>query len=554
MPGRRTQRIEDLSSILQAVHARLPDGGVDDSGRLHAPTRCQVDDGAPLVSKPMCGIAGAWHVADIDVTTMLDELVHRGPDDRGTADLGEGRVLGHQRLSIVDVEGGAQPFVRNSAGSGTVSGLVANGEIYNAPTLRVELADATFTSASDNEVILHLLDHRGSSVEHLHGMFAFARADGDELLLGRDPLGIKPLYLGTLGDGIVFASELKAFPTGTQNVRALPPGSVQSSVSGLRQYWEVPDPAVIADGQQTLADSASLVRAAMEASVLSHLMADVPVGAFLSGGLDSSVICALMRPHVDEMHTFTVGLPGSPDLRAARVVSEHLGTIHHEYVLSREEVVSVVPEVVVALESFDQDLVRSAVPTWFVARLAAEHVKVVLTGEGADELFAGYDYHKAITDPGQLQAEARRSLAELHHVNLQRVDRMTMAHSLEARVPFLDTDVIATALAIPPTHRLPTVGGIEKTVLRMAVDDLLPPEILWRDKAQFDEGSGTADLLPTLEHLSAGIDVTSYRARYPEVALRSAEECGYHQLLATGVNHPEIVMPTVARWAQRDVA
>ena len=403
-------------------------------------------------------------------------------------------------------------------------------------------------------MILHLLDGDVGAVERLHGMFAFALAEGDELFLVRDPLGIKPLYLGRLDEGIVFASELNAFPAGTRDVRALAPGSVHSSVSGVRRYWTVPDPHFVTDAAMTLADAATAVHDALESAVVSHLMADVPVGAFLSGGLDSSAICALMRPHVDELHTFTVGLPGSPDLRAARLVAEHLDTVHHELLLTPESVAAAVPEVVVALESFDQDLVRSAVPTWFVSRLAAEHVKVVLTGEGADELFAGYDYHKSITDPELLQAEARRSLGELHHVNLQRVDRMTMAHSLEARVPFLDTDVIATALALPPALRLPTVGGIEKTVLRMAVDDLLPSEVVWRDKAQFDEGSGTADLLPALEELSAGLDVMSYRAGHPEVALRSAEECRYHQLLCSGVARPEIVIPTVARWAQRDAA
>jgi asparagine synthase (glutamine-hydrolysing) len=502
----------------------------------------------------MCGIAGLWDVPDVDVATMLARLVHRGPDGRGTATLGDGRTLGHQRLSIVDVDGGAQPFVERAVGAASTRALVANGEIYNAPALRVEVGDKWFTSGSDSEVILHLLRAGVGAVERLHGMFAFALAEGDELFLVRDPLGIKPLYLGTLDEGMVFASELKAFPARSRNVRALPPGSVHSSVSGVRRYWTVPDPPLVPGAGMTLADAATRVREALDSAVVSHLMADVAVGAFLSGGLDSSAICALMRPHVDELHTFTVGLAGSPDLRAARHVAEHLDTVHHELVLTPEDVAAALPKVVVALESFDQDLVRSAVPTWFVARLAAEHVKVVLTGEGADELFAGYDYHKCITEPELLQAETRRSLAELHHVNLQRVDRMTMAHSLEARVPFLDTDVITTALTLPPALRLPTVGGIEKTVLRMAVDDLLPPEIVWRDKAQFDEGSGTADLLPALEEMSAGLDVTSYRARHPDVALRSAEESRYHQLLCAGVARPEIVIPTVARWAERHAA
>ncbi len=502
----------------------------------------------------MCGIVGLWDVASAaEVDTLLSTLVHRGPDGRGTTTLDPGRALGHQRLSIVDLESGAQPFVQTDA-DGTVRALVANGEIYNAPALRVELHRAPFASASDSEVILHLLEDDPGAVERLHGMFAFALAEGDELLLGRDPLGIKPLYVGAVDGGTVFASELKALPAGTVGARALPPGTTLSSVDGEHRYAAVPDAPAAAEGSISLEAAARRVHDVLDAAVVDRLMADVPVGAFLSGGLDSSAICAVMRQHVDELHTFTVGLAGSPDLVAARVVAEHLGTIHHEHVLTAEEVAAAVPEVVVALESFDQDLVRSAVPTWFVARLAAQQVKVVLTGEGADELFAGYRYHKDITDPEALQAEARRSIGELHHVNLQRVDRMTMAHSLEARVPFLDTRMIATALALPAELRLPTVGGIEKTLLRMAVDDLLPHDIVWRDKAQFDEGSGTADLLPTLEHLSDGIDLEAYRAAHPGTDLRSVEECGYHQVLATGVAHPEVVLPTVARWADRPAA
>ncbi len=502
----------------------------------------------------MCGIVGLWDISsDAEVDDMLATVEHRGPDGRGIAPLGRGRAFGHQRLSIVDLETGAQPFVQHRADD-PLRSLVANGEIYNAPALRAELSHAPFASGSDSEVILHLLEGDAGAVDRLHGMFAFALAEGDELLLGRDPLGIKPLYVGSLDGGTVFASELKALPAGTRGARALPPGTTLSSVTGERCYATVPDAPIAPEGAISLPDAARQVRTTLETAVVDRLMADVPVGAFLSGGLDSSAICALLRAHVDELHTFTVGLEGSPDLIAARLVAEHLGTVHHEHILTPDEVANAVPEVVVALESFDQDLVRSAVPTWFVSRLTAQHVKVVLTGEGADELFAGYEYHKDITDPVALQEEARRSVGELHHVNLQRVDRMTMAHSLEARVPFLDTRMIALALSLPPSLRLPTVGGIEKTLLRMAVDDLLPEEIVWRDKAQFDQGSGTADLLPTLEHLSDGIDLGAYRARHPGTDLRSVEECGYHQMLHDGVDHPEVVLPTVARWADRPAA
>jgi asparagine synthase (glutamine-hydrolysing) len=496
----------------------------------------------------MCGIAGTWG-ADHPriVTEMLDRLAHRGPDAHGLFSApGRAGTLGHRRLSIVDVEGGDQPLVADTRA------LVANGEIYNAPSLRRELeveADQTFATRSDSEVILHLLGEAdASATARLHGMFAFALARDGELLLGRDPIGIKPLYTGRHRGSLVFSSELRALPTGTTDVEPFPPGTVWSSRAGCHRYYEVPEPAPVGGG---LVDHAARVHDALETAVVRQLMSDVPVGAFLSGGLDSSAIVALLRPHVDELHTFSVGLAGSPDLAAARLVAGHLDTTHHEYVLDPREIRATLPEIVAVLESFDQDLVRSAVPTYFTARLAAEHVKVVLTGEGADELFAGYRYHKELDGDAALQADARRSLAGLHHANLQRVDRITMAHALEARVPFLDLDVIETALSIPPAQRRPGEGAPEKAVLRMAVDGLLPASVVWRDKAQFDEGSGTADLLPSLT-ADDDIDVERYRARFPGTPLRSAEECVYHRLLCESLSDPGPVLANVARWAVRD--
>ena len=493
----------------------------------------------------MCGIAGTWGADDPQiVATMLDRLAHRGPDAQGLFSAPDHRgTLGHRRLSIVDVAGGDQPLVRDARA------LVANGEIYNAPSLRHELEDdRTFVTRSDSEVILHLLGESDpSAVVRLNGMFAFALARDGELILGRDPIGIKPLYTGRHQGNLIFSSELRALPDGTTDVEPFPPGTVWSSRTGRHRFYEIPEPTPVDGG---LADHAERVRDALETAVVRQLMSDVPVGAFLSGGLDSSALVALLRPHVDELHTFSVGMAGSPDLAAARLVSEHLDTVHHEYVLDAREIRDTLPEIVAALESFDQDLVRSAVPTYFTARLAAEHVKVVLTGEGADELFAGYRYHKELVSDAALQADARRSLAELHHANLQRVDRITMVHGLEARVPFLDLDVIETALSIPAALRRPGEGAPEKAVLRMAVDGLLPASVVWRDKAQFDEGSGTADLLP---RLTAGdrIDVDRYRASFPRTHLRSAEECLYHRLLCASLSDPEPVLGNVARWADR---
>jgi asparagine synthase (glutamine-hydrolysing) len=493
----------------------------------------------------MCGIAGTWGADDPSIVeNMLQCLAHRGPDAQGVFSApGDTGTLGHRRLSIVDLHGGDQPLLAGSRA------LVANGEIYNAPLLRRELENRQrFATSSDSEVILHLLAERDPGVtERLRGMFAFALLRDDELILGRDPIGIKPLYTGRHRGRLVFSSELRAFPAGTVDVAPLPPGTVWSSLTGEHRYYEVPDPV---PRRGDLADHARRVRVALEEAVVGHLMSDVDVGAFLSGGLDSSAIVALARPHVDKLHTFSVGLAGSPDLEAARLVARHLDTTHHEYVLEPSEIRAALPRIIGALESYDQDLVRSAVPTYFTSRLAAEHVKVVLTGEGADELFAGYTYHKDIDSDDALQADARRALGELHHANLQRVDRLTMAHALEARVPFLDVDVIETGLSIPARLRRPGEAAPEKAVLRMAVEDLLPASVVWRDKAQFDEGSGTADLLPDLA--SDRIDLDRYRAAFPETLLRSPEECLYHRLLCESLPDPELVLPNVAHWADRD--
>lgn len=434
-------------------------------------------------------------MAPDDVAAMTAALTHRGPDDSGVHVAGRS-ILGHRRLSIVDLEHGAQPIVDGRGPDEVV--VVVNGEIYNAPQLHEELdGGRPWLTASDSEVVLRLLEGSGRDLQEdataaarLRGMYAFAVQREGELLFGRDPMGIKPLYLGRHGSATVFASEVKAFPAGTRDVEPLPPGALWSSRTGVTRFATIPDPEPVAG---PAGGHVQAVRAALEHSVERHLMADVPVGAFLSGGLDSSAICALVAAQVPGLHTFAVGLAGSPDLIAARRVAEHLGTVHHERVIDPAEVAAVLPHIVWALESTDPDLVRSAVPTWFVAELAARHVKVVLTGEGADELFAGYRYHADIR-PDLLHAELRRSLGEMHHVNLQRVDRMTMAHSLEARVPFLDLDFIDAALRVPVELKLPD-GGPEKWVLREAVADLLPPEIVWRTKSQFDEGTGVGDLV-----------------------------------------------------------
>ena len=503
----------------------------------------------------MCGIAGVWGTCDEKtVRAMIHRLVHRGPDAQGILrDPARPAVLGHCRLAIVDPAEGDQP-IRSEEGR---RAIVANGEIYNFRSLRSRLKDRyRFRTQSDSEAALALYAERGTACAgDLDGMFAFALADGDDLFVARDPIGIKPLYFGRRNGDLLFASEIKALIGLTDDVTEFPPGSWFHSRMGTRSYYEVPDRT---PAQRTAKKHLALVRETLERSVTKRLMSDVPLGAFLSGGLDSSIIVALVRPHVDELHTFSVGIEGSRDLEAARIVARHLDTVHHERVLKPEEISACLPEILFHLESFDQDLVRSAIPCYFTARLASQEVKVILTGEGADELFAGYRYYRDYEDSSLFRRELRRSVQCLHNVNLQRVDRMTMVHSIEGRVPFLDVEMIELAQTIPPELKLKKDNGpraVEKWVLRKACEDLLPAEIVWRDKEQFDEGSGTVDLLSdTVSRWMLPAEARQYSARHPDAHLRSPEECFYHKVLCEAYADPVPVLKNVARWAVRPMA
>jgi len=498
----------------------------------------------------MCGIVGIWGREEREtVGEMMRRLTHRGPDADGVRTDGHG-TLGHRRLSIMDPAGGNQPIYSGDRRRA----IVGNGEIYNFPRLRKELSGRhRFRTRSDTESVLHLWEDCATGVaERLDGMYAFAVADGDDLYLARDPIGIKPLYIGLREEGCVFGSELKAMAGVARRVAEFPPGAWYHSRLGFRRFYEVPDRRPEERGVE---DHCARIRAAVERAVEKRLMSDVPLGAFLSGGLDSSIIAALAKRGLGELHTFSVGIEGSDDLAAARVVSEHLGTIHHEYVFTVEEVLEKLPEIVYHLESYDQDLVRSAIPCYFTSRLAAEHVKVILTGEGADELFAGYTYYRDVPSDDVLHEELRRSVCSLHNVNLQRVDRLTMAHSIEGRVPFLDTELIELAQTVPARLKLcrDERGRLrEKWILRKAFEDLLPPEIVWRVKAQFDEGSGTVDLLSRgLDRFLPAEGAKDYAADHPAAGLRSAEECAYHKLLREAYADSEAILSNVARWADR---
>lgn len=487
----------------------------------------------------MCGIVAGYGRAD-EATgkRMLARLVHRGPDDEGAVQVG-GAWLGHRRLSIVDLGGGRQPLA-NDAGD---FWLVGNGEIYNHEVVRGELGEE-FTTRSDNEAALRLVDAKGpGALSSLEGMYAFVAAGADgRFIAARDPVGIKPLYWARRDDQVVFASEMRAFdPEWRETVEAFPPGHYWTPEGGLARF-AVPVTAVrnpiVAGGsgeeegipERILTETREVLCAAVE----SQMMGDVRVGVFLSGGLDSSIVAAIasdyLRARGQRLITFAVGTADSSDLAAARRVSAFLDTEHHERVYGAAEALERVPEVVRTIEHFDPSLVRSAVPNLMVAELAAEHVKVVLTGEGADEIFAGYEYLSEIDDPAVLHAEIVRIIEGLHNLNLQRCDRVTMANGLEARVPFLDRSVIASGLRLPPALKLAGPGVPEKRVLREAFRGWLPEDILWRVKEEFGDGSGAADVLT--DRLEASISDAEFEAERAAVDphLRTKEELAYYRI------------------------
>ena len=499
----------------------------------------------------MCGIVAEHGGSDPKtLERMLDRLTHRGPDDRGMVALGHA-WLGHRRLSIVDLDSGRQPLATSDSGLH----LVGNGEVYNHEDVRAELAEDRFRTTSDNEVALHLIDlHGPRALEDLNGMFAFVAASEDgRFVAARDPVGIKPLYWTPPRDGrpVRFASEMHVFDVAEQPlVEPFPPGHFWTPEDGLVRFASSVPHEIVAPPADRLVSG---TREVLVDAVTRQLMGDVPVGVFLSGGLDSSIVAAIAAKvyagRGERLQTFAVGTPGSPDVEAARRVAEHIGSDHHETNYTAEEALAALPDVVRAIESFDPGLVRSAVPNWFLASATAQHVKVVLTGEGADELFAGYDYLREFTEPDALRIELERTVRSLHNLNLQRCDRVTMAHAVEARVPFLDREVIEWALRVPPEAKIARPGEPEKRLLREAFDGWLPDELLWREKAEFGDGSGARDVLSVA--IEAGISDEAFEAERGAVdpPLRTKEELAYYRVWR---EHLEGISPekTLSRFAR----
>lgn len=428
---------------------------------------------------------------------------HRGPDWSGVYQEGNA-LLAHERLAIVDVTSGAQPLIDPETGTA----LAVNGEIYNHKKLRLETSSHPYRTGSDCEVILALYRENGAELVHrLEGMFAFVLYDAqqDSWLIGRDPIGIIPLYYGHTRDGrLLVASEMKGIEPLCEDVSEFPPGHVWSSdqASPVRYYTEAWMDWNTAPKRAF--DPAEL-RAELERSVKSHLMGDVPYGLLISGGLDSSVIAAIAQHYsqkrVDDgdtsdawwprVHSFSIGLEGSPDVAAAQKVADHIGTIHHPLVFTIQEGLDALEDVIKHIETYDVTTIRASTPMYLMARqIKAMGIKMVLSGEGADELFGGYLYFHMAPNAQEFHEETVRKVLALNKYDCSRANKSMMAWGIEARVPFLHKPFVNYAMSLDPSEKMGGNGRIEKHILRSAFEGIIPDEILWRQKEQFSDGVG----------------------------------------------------------------
>ncbi len=467
----------------------------------------------------MCGFTGAFELkqssADLrpQVLKMVKQIRHRGPDWSGIY-CGEKAILAHERLSIVDPMSGSQPLF---SPDGTCV-LAVNGEIYNHEVIRERYKDSyDFQTKSDCEVILALYKDKGIDfLEDLNGIFAFALYDieKDIYLIARDHIGVIPLYMGWDKKGQFFvASEMKSLEPWCERVEVFLPGHLLDSREGkLRRWYERDWQSYDAVKDET--SSIEKLQVALENAVKRQLMSDVPYGVLLSGGLDSSIISAVAKKYASrriesgsvqeawwpQLHSFAVGLVGSPDLAAARKVADHIGTVHHEINFTIEQGMDAISDVIYHLETYDVTTIRASTPMYILARaIKSMGVKMVLSGEGADEIFGGYLYfHKAPT-PKDLHEETVRKLDKLHLYDCLRANKSLAAWGVEGRVPFLDKEFMDVAMRLNPADKMCKDGRIEKWILRKAFEGYLPAEVAWRQKEQFSDGVGYG----WIDHLKA---------------------------------------------------
>jgi len=506
----------------------------------------------------MCGIlsiVGRSPVEDIRVLTR--RMKHRGPDEFDAHTFPNGSVLAHERLSIIDLTTGRQPI----QGCGD-AWVIHNGEIYNHQLLRETLLKKhTFRSHCDSEVIVHLWEEMGPHFCNLlDGVFAFVVMDEKSFMAARDPIGVKPLYYGFDSEGrMYFSSEMKAIHDYCPDVKAFPPGHYFTPETGFVKYfrprWEDPE-------QATEAYDPLLLRERLIQAVEKRLMSDVPLGVLLSGGLDSSLVASVTKRLMDRegkpLHSFSVGIsPDAPDMVAAREVARFLGTIHHEVFYTIEEGLEALEKVIWHLETYDVTTIRAATPMYFLSKAIREAgIKVVLSGEGSDEIFGGYLYfHNAPSDL-DFQKETVRRVLRLSTADCLRADKSTMAHGIEARVPFLDLDFLKTAMLIDPSEKRPdkSKGRPEKYVLRKAFDTpedpWLPKEILWRQKEQFGDGVGYSWIDSVVEFTARQVsdaEMATAAGRFPYNTPDTKEAYYYRQVFE---HHfpSEAAAHTVLKW------
>ena len=458
----------------------------------------------------MCGIVGIFDIKEQSnelrkkALRMSQKIRHRGPDWSGIY-CGSHAILCHERLSIVDPQSGKQPLYSPDG----KQVLAVNGEIYNHQQIRQETAsEYEYQTGSDCEVILALYRAHGINfLERLSGIFAFALYDEerDEYLIARDPIGVIPLYIGHDKDGKTYvASELKALEGFCDEYEPFLPGHYLYSREGVMRRWYTRDWMEYDAVKDNPADIDKL-RVGLQEAVKQQLMSDVPYGVLLSGGLDSSIISAIAQKYAAKrvedggqtgawwprLHSFAVGLKGAPDLEKARCLAEHIGTVHHEINYTIQEGLDAIRDVIYFTETYDVTTVRASTPMYLLARvIKSMGIKMVLSGEGADEIFGGYLYFHKAPSAQAFHEETVRKLSKLHWYDCLRANKSLSAWGVEGRVPFLDRDFLDIAMRLNPQAKMCPGDVMEKKILRKAFADMLPEEIAWRQKEQFSDGVG----------------------------------------------------------------
>jgi len=458
----------------------------------------------------MCGIVCTFNIKQPievlrpQVLQMSKTIRHRGPDWSGIFS-NDKAILAHERLAIVDPRSGRQPLYSKD---GKLV-LAVNGEIYNHREIRKQFEGKyEFLTQSDCEVILALYREKGPAfLEDLNGIFAFALYDieNNRFLVGRDHMGIIPLYQGWDKDGAYYvASELKALEGYCTKIEEFLPGQYYYSPDGKPTQWYTRD-WMKYDNVKNNSSSVDELRQALEDAVERQLMSDVPYGVLLSGGLDSSIISAVAKKFAarriesgntedawwPQLHSFAIGLEGSPDLAAARKVAEHIGSVHHEINFTVQEGLDAIRDVIYHIETYDVTTVRASTPMYLLSRyIKSMGVKMVLSGEGADEIFGGYLYFHKAPNAEEFHKETVRKLNKLHLYDCLRANKSLASWGVEGRVPFLDKEFMDVAMRLNPKDKMAGNGKIEKHILRQAFEDYLPTEIAWRQKEQFSDGVG----------------------------------------------------------------